>query len=101
MSVHPEQRACHNLHGLRQLNPPVYEPDAHLAIGSAEVLDPQVLAFVMIGNMVQEVKAEPVSALPVEQATPNDFSGAVIDAAAYNTTGSGTPLYLGSPVCEV
>lgn len=94
-------RAIHNAQGLKQLTAKVYEPDAALAIGAAEVLEPQVLAFIMSGNMVQEVKAEPASSLPVEKGTMNDFSGAVITPDAYNNASAHSSLYLGEPVCEV
>ena len=95
---HPENNAMMKAQALRNLQRPVQSPDAALAIGAAEMLEPQVLTFVMSGKMVQEVKSETIYDIPVERGVMNDFSGAVITPDAYNTADDNEPLYLGSVV---
>lgn len=93
---HPENNALLKAQALKNLNRPVHSPDAALAVGAAENLVPQVLAFVLSGQLVQEVKAENLANVPVEKGLANDFSGAVLSPDAYNLTDENDSLYLGS-----
>lgn len=92
---HPENHGMMKAQALKNLQRPVQSPDAALAVGAAEMLEPQVLAFAMNGKMVSEVKSESIYDIPVERGVQNDFSGAVITPEAYNTTDENEPLYLG------
>ena len=98
---HPENSAIIKGQALKHLQRNIQSPDAALAIGAAEVLEPQVLAFILNGNMVQEVKAEPLADLPVEKGVVNDFSGAVISPEPYANTTTDAPMWLGDVVVEV
>ena len=95
---HPENHSIMKAQARKQLARPVQNPDAALAIGAAEMLEPQMLAFVLSGQMVQEVKAESIYDMPVEKGLVNDFSGAAITADARNAIDDNTPLYLGDLV---
>lgn len=95
---HPENHAMMKAQALKNMQRPVQHPDAALAVGAAEMLEPQVLAFAMNGKMVTEVKSESVFDIPVERGVLNDFSGAVITPEAYNTADENEPLYLGDLV---
>lgn len=95
---HPENHAIMKALALKNLQRPVQSPDAALAIGAAEMLEPQVLAFAMNGKMVSDVKSESVFDIPIERGLVNDFSGAAISPEAHDTAGEHEPLYLGDLV---
>lgn len=95
---HPENNRNMKAQALKNLQRIPQKPDVALAIDNAEMLEPQALAFILSGQMVQEVKSESIYDMPVEKGLENDFSGAVITPDAYNNIENNTPLYLGDLV---